>query len=879
MSRVRPARKRWGMEPLEARLMCAVDAPNIVLFNLDDMRADALPFMPQVNALLAGDGTKFTNAFVPTALSGPSRQSLFTGMYAHNTGVFDNEPPLGGELNRDYSSTMATWFHNAGYHTAMFGKIGTADHSESSNVDYTQVPPEWNVYHIPAGAVPNGNPYYGFIEYQNGVKVDHALHEYSTDVWRDAVVSDITATDTTTSPLFIYFTPFAPHQPFLPAVRDVGKLAGLAPARPPSYNISPQFPDGNGQLQPVRTPVANDLAATFDLARQRYLETLLSADDAVAKVYHALETKGILNNTIIVFTSDQGYLWGEHALFDLKHNLTEEAIRVPLIIRDGRHPTSGGRASSELAMNIDIAPTLAEMAGVKVPNKVDGVSLSQAIAGTNAQPVRDAFLLDERWTDIYRYPKEGYGHAAIGVRTKDWKYIEYDSGRRELFDLNADPYELTNLAYNAAQSATIAALQQQLVALRPSDQTGPTLTLNLLSNHRDASGLPILRVSGSETDTATVRSPELFFDTVNPTHGSGIPLLAVNNPATRADDGPFTNTTEAFYRDLNLANLAQLGTAGWHKVSVRGRDRSGNWSTEQSRAFKLNPPPALYGTTHVVDGVARIVQSQRTFTGAVTSANANVELYGIDEANRIVLLGRPVVSALGTWSFAVNFQAKQMFGLWRLMAVEVKQGVVQSFSAGLPVHVIIEQNAADSFIAHGTNEEDRLSLIQHSGQELVHVNGVYVGAIPMKLHMTLRGGAGNDTLAYAGLHGVTLLGEDGNDALLGGSGNDLLDGGTGINKLYGKLGDDRYRLIDAPLQLKVGLQRAIDTVFENLNEGTDTLDFSWSKGTLVVANNFSDPTNANDLIATSDILLRNLQQTVKRGKPTAGYFEVVKKPG
>jgi arylsulfatase A-like enzyme len=881
--------KRLMLEQLESRQLCAVDLsssqgtvppvvaletaskPNVIMFNLDDARADVIEHMPNVRSLLVGDGTTFTNSFVPTALSGPSRHALFTGLYAHNNGQHSNEVSLGGEINRDYTSTFAKWFQDAGYKTTMLGKVGTNDTPES-NPKAIARPAEWDNYFVHVGALPGGNPFFSFSDFRGtndgnaaNDKVYSHPNQYSTDVWANDVINVINTSNTAENPFFVYMAPVAPHSPYIPAARHLDTMKDAPKNRPPSFNVAPDYIN--------RVTAGPALIASHDLARQRYLETLLAVDEAVKAIYDALEAKGELNNTIFVLTSDNGYNWGEHGLFNLKHNLTEEAIRVPLIIRDGRAPLKV--TSENLSLNIDIGVTLADLAGVTVPNRVDGKSLAGIISGTDTASTRDAFLIQEEWTDIYRFPREGFGHGGIGVRTQNWKYVEYQSGIKELFDMKNDPYELVNQAKNPAYADTMALLKTRLEQLRPADKLGPQITyFPPVSLTADAAGLPQLLVRGTQSDVNTgnshVRSPELFIDSIG-ARGAGLPLFA--------DDGSYNSPTERFSRKLGLNDLASL-TPGWHQVHVRGRDTIPNWSQVRSRAFELKPAPQLTGTVKVINGVIPIVQSLRTIKGTV-APNANVKIFAIDEAKQVKQLARVTASATGAWSYQLDIQNDLKSGIWRIMAAEMSvtdPNQVVNLMAAIKLHILVEHTDDNSFVVRGSSGNDNIVLREDANgvNAAVNVNGIFVGSTPIVANMTIEGGAGHDTLGYVGTHSVTLIGGTGNDTLTGGNGNDILNGGPGINRLRGKLGNDRYVFEDAPIILKVPVQRVVNYVYENANEGTDTLDLSTVKGGVTVSADFSNPNN--NVLVNYDRTSLNILQSVVRGSINAGSFENVVRP-
>jgi arylsulfatase A-like enzyme len=243
-----------------------------------------------------------------------------------------------------------------------------------------------------------------------------------------------------------------------------------------------------------------------DGAHRLHLETLLAADEGVEQIFRALEASQELDNTVFLFTTDNGFLWGEHAVAG-KQMFYEESIRVPLIVFDGRTALAG--SNEELVLNIDVAPTLAELAGVPLPRPVDGVSLVETLY-TPGGRVRDDFLLEQHWSVLRRGSdtfEEGLGLGYFGLRGARWKYLEFESGHVALYDLQEDPFELENLAGRAE----VDGIQQQLAArlqdLVPADQQGPEITSLGMAWETDAHGAPRMRFQGALSDSSTGGSP------------------------------------------------------------------------------------------------------------------------------------------------------------------------------------------------------------------------------------------------------------------------------------------------------------------------------------------------------------------------------------
>jgi arylsulfatase A-like enzyme len=440
---LRPALERIvdGVAPAPLR-------PNIVLVNTDDQRADTLAYMPAVMRDVVAEGVAFSESFVTTSLCCPSRASLLTGRYAHNTGVIDN---AGSRF--DDRSTLATWLQDAGYATALFGKYLNGYRAFSP-----YVPPGWDEWQAFVDDTPL---FYDYRLNENGTHRFHAASDatYSTDLLAARALDFVRAH--AEEPFFLYFTPFAPHAPATPAARHLGSFAGLPPWRPPSYRQA----DLTGKpgwvfLQKfLAFSAAAPSEAARDLFRVRQLESLQAVDEAVAALVRTLGDLGLDDNTIVVFTSDNGHAWGEHWYY-AKECPYEECLRVPLAIR---YPVLVPRAGLDdrLVLNIDLAPTLAELAGAAVPAGVNGRSLVPILEG-RGDPWREDFLFEHWYRSLVLIPT----HA--GVRTREWKYLEYEGSPPyvELYDLVNDPWELTNLAGDPLLAGVEAALAARLGPLR-----------------------------------------------------------------------------------------------------------------------------------------------------------------------------------------------------------------------------------------------------------------------------------------------------------------------------------------------------------------------------------------------------------------------------
>ena len=421
-------------EPLVAPTASPTDPPhlrpNFVVINTDDQRWDTLWDMPNVRHLLATHGVTFTDSFVTTSYCCPSRASLFTGEYSRHTGVYSDGPPHGGAPAFDDRSTIATWLHGAGYQTGLIGKY-LNDYALAHGPTY--IPPGWDTFDtMVSEPMPR---YYDYTLNENGslVHFGTAPQDYSTTVEAGLATGFI---EHATAPFFLYLAPAAPHTPATPAPGDASAHV-RRPGRPP-----PSFDEANISDKPWAGRFGNlgpRARASIAAVRTRMLDSLLAVDRMVGGIVRALRRRGQLGETVIVYTSDNGYMWGEHRLTG-KIWPYEPSIRVPLVIRTPWDTTA--RTDAHMALNIDIASTLAQLAGVSPGLPQDGTSLVPLLRGESVR-WRTSFVeeyLGPQWLSK-RIPP-----PFEAIRTERYLYVEYRNGWRELYDLKADPYELANLA-------------------------------------------------------------------------------------------------------------------------------------------------------------------------------------------------------------------------------------------------------------------------------------------------------------------------------------------------------------------------------------------------------------------------------------------------
>jgi arylsulfatase A-like enzyme len=426
------------------------DRPNVVLILTDDQRWDTMWAMPTVLSEIAGEGITFTNGFVVNPICCPSRASILTGRYSHSTGVYRDVPPHGGFstfLRRaGERSTIATWLDAAGYRTALLGKYLNGYDADRTH----HVPPGWDRWVAFTSERGNGG-YFDYTVSVDGADRSYGAEEgdYSTDVLADHANSFI-RTAGPNEPLFLYFAPNAPHRPATPAPRDLEAFSDLAPYRPPSFNEA-DISDKPAHAQALPL-LGRSQQTEVDRFRRDQYRTLLAVDDAVDTILTALRDTDRLSNTLLVFTSDNGLLWGEHR-WTHKAVAYQESIRVPMVVR--YDPViSAPRIDDHLVTNLDLAPTFAAASGVAAPG-AEGRSLLPLLS-TQQEGWRSSFLIEH-----LRDPS-GSVPTYCALRTARYTYVAYRSGEEELYDLDVDVFEIQNVAADPTYAPVLAASRARL---------------------------------------------------------------------------------------------------------------------------------------------------------------------------------------------------------------------------------------------------------------------------------------------------------------------------------------------------------------------------------------------------------------------------------
>ena len=424
--------------------------PNIILIVTDDQPYYTLEDMPVVWKELVGRGVNFTNGFVTTPACCPSRASILTGQYARNHGVLTNKGKMGGVFMFDDNSTLATWLHDSGYKTGFMGKYLNV-YPALGRKGY--IPPGWDEWQAFSGTdKKNGKGNYrGYKLNNNGevIQYGYAEEDYSTVVLQNKAVNFIK--QSVNDPYFLMLSYFGPHGPqnFLEKHKKTftpDDLTFLPNFNEEDISDKPNWVQGLDE-------VAEDKAIKLGV---NSLRSLAAVDEAVAEILHALEITGQSKNTVIIFLSDNGLAWGEHRWLGQKGCAYEECAKVPFVVY---YPgiTTAPRVDKRFALNIDLAPTIAEIAGAEVPDWVDGQSLMPLLKDSQS-PWREGFIL-EHFQKAYRIP------PYKALRTQEWKYVEYESGEFELYDMIHDPWELVNLAYQEEYQDILLTLSNSMKEL------------------------------------------------------------------------------------------------------------------------------------------------------------------------------------------------------------------------------------------------------------------------------------------------------------------------------------------------------------------------------------------------------------------------------
>jgi len=409
--------------------------PNVLLIVTDDQRWDTMEFMPRTKARIFDQGVSFSNAFATTPLCCPSRSSIFTGMYAGNHGV-----ELNSETSNEDLPTFPEAMNDSGYYTGLVG----VKYVNSWNPRHAR--PEFDFWSV---GYASQSAFGASSMNVNGTDVE--VSGYGTHVDGDYAQRFLEEAADQPDPFMLMFAPNAPHIPAVPAPGDENLYLDLPQHRPPSFDEA----DTSGKPAWVRSTrrLSTATIAEVDQTRLGQLQMLNSLDITISDLLDTLELQGRMDNTVVMFMSDNGYLWGEHRQL-AKSRPYEESVRIPLAIR---YPTivQTPHVDDRIVANIDIAPTMYELAGLPIPPIVDGASLILLVRDDSNLVWRDDILLESR------------EFSFNAVHTKDMVYIENTGDISELYDLRADPYQLQNLLADPLYDGIQADMLARLDRLKP----------------------------------------------------------------------------------------------------------------------------------------------------------------------------------------------------------------------------------------------------------------------------------------------------------------------------------------------------------------------------------------------------------------------------
>jgi N-acetylglucosamine-6-sulfatase len=446
----------------------ATTRPNIVFVLTDDLAWNLVQYMPHVQQLQQ-QGVTFSNYFVTDSLCCPSRASIFTGRYPHDTGIFTNGGSDGGfkvfHARGGEQDTFATRLQTRGYLTAMMGKYLNG-YTPAGLVDGkpAYIPPGWNEWDVAGNGYANFN--YNLNENGKIVHYGSAPRAYLTDVVASKGAAFIDRAAAAHQPFLLEIATFAPHSPYTPAPRHANDFPGLQAPRTPAFDEAdvsdkPTWLSGHAPLTATQI-------AQIDTAFRKRAQAVEAVDDLIAKLQATLVENGVADNTYVFFSSDNGYHMGDHRLVSGKMTAFETDIRVPLIVTGPG--VAAGKDVARIAQNIDLYPTFARLGRASVPPSVDGQSLVPLL-GEQVVPIwRDAALVEHHGPDFDAtdpdLPPPGSGNPTTyeALRLPESTYVEYANGELEYYDLRTDPYQLTNTASQLTPSER-ESLHSRLAAL------------------------------------------------------------------------------------------------------------------------------------------------------------------------------------------------------------------------------------------------------------------------------------------------------------------------------------------------------------------------------------------------------------------------------
>ncbi len=458
-------------QPVSYKKLAGVKPRNVIFILSDDHRYDFMGFTGKVPGLqtpnmdrLAHEGAHLENAFVTTSLCSPSRASILTGQYAHTHTVVDNQSPAPASL-----IYFPQYLQKAGYQTAFMGKWHMGGETDEPRPGFTH----WVSFR-------GQGVYYNPLLNIDGKHVQYKDSTYITDLLTDLSIDWLKKRDKN-KPFFLYLSHKAVHERDFPAKRDVGRYKDLSFQYPVSmYETagvnSKKFTRGKQVDTSGYTFNRRDIPdwvraqrhswhgvdymyneqISFDDFYQQYLETLLGVDNSIGRILDYLKANGLDKETLVIYMGDNGFAFGEHGLID-KRTAYEASMRVPLLARCPALIKPGTKVK-QMVLNLDIAPTILELAGIQEPSQMQGKSFLPLLKGQQT-PWRDKIFYEYYWENAFPQTPTQYA-----VRTDQYKFIRTQGvwDIDQLFDIQKDPYEVNNLIRNPQQQVIAKQLNKEL---------------------------------------------------------------------------------------------------------------------------------------------------------------------------------------------------------------------------------------------------------------------------------------------------------------------------------------------------------------------------------------------------------------------------------
>ena len=417
--------------------------PNIVVILTDDQPERSLDAMPKLQERVVRRGLRFENFLVNDPICCPSRVTILQGQYRHNH-------QLPGQIRGcalpffergEHRHSIGALLKEAGYRTSFIGKYLNRYEqyleAVGPDAELGGIMLGWDDYHLSVDRA-----FWEFEVHSNG-EVESFPREgrdpvHQTDVFSHYATRFIAQSATAHEPFFLFVSTDAPHWPAQPALRHQNKFSEEGVPRVPSFD------EDTSDKTALRNkpPFDDEAIEQLDAGWRRVIQSLAGVDDLVGRLLDALDQHGLSETTYVFFLSDHGVHSGEHRVFSGKGTPYEESVSAPFVVSGPG--VREGAVAKELVANVDLLPTWLSLAGARVPERADGRSLDALLHSAEApQDWRDAFLLESPYETRNEVPR------FVALRTDRYKWIEFEGGGRELFDLAKDPYELENIAGSA----------------------------------------------------------------------------------------------------------------------------------------------------------------------------------------------------------------------------------------------------------------------------------------------------------------------------------------------------------------------------------------------------------------------------------------------